>query len=188
MDEGDEPPEDFCDVPHAFSCTSAFAHSRLVKEVCRQGLQGWVDVDVVNSVFSQFEANFEGCPGIVKEYNHNRDGFIADVFCLRFAPETWPRGCSSASASWAGVVVAAKQSFRSTIYEFTCHVFHPKSTALFTPPFTASHRARLVVAAPSSPCCRARVIDADAVIASTWPPSSPCRRAVVPAPSVPASS
>ncbi|CAE7943179.1 unnamed protein product, partial [Symbiodinium necroappetens] len=56
VDEGDEPPEDFCDVPHAFSCTSAFAHSRLVKE-----------------------ANFEGCPGIVKEYNHNRDGFIADV-------------------------------------------------------------------------------------------------------------
>ena len=57
------------------------------------------------------------------------------------------------------------------------------SPALSCPP-----RARLVVAAPSSPCCRARVIDADVVIASTWPQSSPCprrRRAVVPAPSSP---
>ena len=55
------------------------------------------------------------------------------------------------------------------------------SPALSCPP-----RARLVVAAPSSPCCRARVIDADVVIASSWPQSSPCprrRRAVVPAPS-----
>ena len=57
------------------------------------------------------------------------------------------------------------------------------SPALSCPP-----RARLVVAAPSSPCCRARVIGADVVIASTWPQSSPCprrRRAVVPAPSSP---
>ena len=57
------------------------------------------------------------------------------------------------------------------------------SPALSCPP-----RARLVVAAPSSPCCCARVIDADVVIASTWPQSSPCprrRRAVVPAPSSP---
>ena len=53
------------------------------------------------------------------------------------------------------------------------------------PALSCPHPARLVVAAPSSPCCRARVIDADVVIASTWPPSSPCprsRRAVVRAP------
>ena len=59
------------------------------------------------------------------------------------------------------------------------------SPALSCPP-----RARLVVAAPSSPCCRARVIDADVVITSTWSQSSPCprrRRAVVPAPSSPSS-
>ena len=50
------------------------------------------------------------------------------------------------------------------------------SPALSCPP-----RARLVVAAPSSPCCRARVIDADVVIASTWSqvvsvPTTPSRR------------
>ena len=88
-------------------------------------------------------------------------------------------------AVWSSRRRRCKTIFSKYHYEFTCHVFHPKSTALFTPPFTASHRARLVVAVPSPPCCRARVIDADVVIASTWPPSSPCRRAVVPASSCP---
>jgi len=76
-----EPPEeiDFFDVPHWHACTSAFAHCRLVKEICRAGLKDWVDVDVVNSVFSQFEANFQECPEVVKRYNRDRDGMIAAV-------------------------------------------------------------------------------------------------------------
>ena len=45
------------------------------------------------------------------------------------------------------------------------------------PALSCPHRARLVVAAPSSPCRRARIIDADVVIAA---PSSP---RVVPTPS-----
>ncbi|CAE7566883.1 unnamed protein product [Symbiodinium sp. CCMP2592] len=74
-----EPPVVFCDVPHSHACTSAFAHCRLVKEICRQGIDGWVDVDVVNSVFSQFEANFKECPEAVKRYNKDRDGMVAAV-------------------------------------------------------------------------------------------------------------
>ena len=35
------------------------------------------------------------------------------------------------------VAVARKTIFSKYHYEFTCHVLHPKSTALFTPPFTA---------------------------------------------------
>ncbi|CAE7613875.1 unnamed protein product [Symbiodinium sp. CCMP2456] len=70
---------DFFDVPRSHACTSAFAHCRLVKEICRRGIQGWVDVDVVNSVFSQFEANFQECPEVVKRYNRDRDGMIAAV-------------------------------------------------------------------------------------------------------------
>ena len=35
------------------------------------------------------------------------------------------------------VAAARKTVFWKYRYEFTCHVFHPKSTALFTPPFTA---------------------------------------------------
>ena len=71
VDSGMQPPEDsdFFDVPHSHACTSAFAHPRLIKEICRRGLKGWVDVDVVNSVFSQFEANFQECPDVVKRYN-----------------------------------------------------------------------------------------------------------------------
>ena len=81
VDNGMEPPRDsdFFDVPHSHACTSAFAHPRLIKEICRRGLKGWVDVDVVNSVFSQFAANFQECPDVVKRYNRDRDGMIAGV-------------------------------------------------------------------------------------------------------------
>ena len=40
LDSDTAPPEkvDFFDVPHSHACTSAFAHCRLVKEICRKGL------------------------------------------------------------------------------------------------------------------------------------------------------
>ena len=83
------------------------------------------------------------------------------------------------------------KTFRSSLFEFTCHVLHPKvhSLTLFTPPFTASPRARLVVAAPSSPCCRAHVSrNRQHLAAIVSVPTTPSRRrprAVVPASSSP---
>ena len=66
VDNGMEPPEDsdFFDVPHSHACTSAFAHPRLIKEICRRGLKGWVDLDVVNSVdLLAVRGELPGVPG-----------------------------------------------------------------------------------------------------------------------------
>jgi len=46
--------------------------------------------------------------------------------------------CRSSLCGRRVVVAVARKTILSKYhYEFTCHVFHPKSTALFTPPFTA---------------------------------------------------
>ena len=46
--------------------------------------------------------------------------------------------CKSSLCGRRVVVAAARKTiFWKCHYEFTCHVFHPKSTVLFTPPFTA---------------------------------------------------
>ena len=45
--------------------------------------------------------------------------------------------CKSSLCGRRVVAAARKTIFWKCHYEFTCHVFHPKSTVLYTPPFTA---------------------------------------------------
>ena len=62
------------------------------------------------------------------------------VIPLRLYPHRQPvrAPCRSSLCGRRVVVaVARKTIFSKYHYEFTCHVLHPKSTALFTPPFTA---------------------------------------------------
>ena len=55
------------------------------------------------------------------------------------------------------VAVARKTIFSKYHYEFTCHVLHPKSTALFTPPFTALVAASISGSRPARRMrCRGR--------------------------------
>ena len=121
VDSGMEPPEDsdFFDVPHSHACTSAFAHPRLIKEICRRGLKGWVDVDVVNSVFSQFEANFQECPDVVKRYNRDRDGMIAAV-CSAY-------GCSRDVAKRLFICLGFMGKLESWLEDFGLKRIDPKA-------------------------------------------------------------
>ena len=105
-----------------------------------------------------------------------------------YPPLSSPATCEGTLEGPLEVVAASSslQNFSKFPFEFTCHVLHPKSTAL---PCSPRHSRPRLVPASSSPRRRLRAaVPTSVVIASTWPPSSPCprrRRAVVPAPSSP---